>query len=118
MPNERILAHFQSPKNAGDLPEASSSADVSNPVCGDVLRLALRIEAGRIAEARFKAQGCVASIAAGSVMTEMLRGKTPAEAAKIRPEDISRELGELPQASFHAAQLCVDAIAAVLLRLK
>ena len=61
--NEAVLDHFRNPRNAGDLPGATATVEVTNPVCGDVLRLAVRMEAGRIVAARFKTQGCVAAIA-------------------------------------------------------
>jgi len=88
-------------------------AEVTNPVCGDVLRLSVRVENGRIAAARFKTQGCVAAVAAGSALTGLLAGKTPAEARGITPQQISEALGGLPPATFHAAQLCCDAVAAL-----
>ena len=109
--NQTVLDHFGNPHNAGDLPAATAAVEVSNPVCGDVLRLAVRLDSGRIAAARFKSQGCVAAIAAGSVLTDLLRGKSPAEAREITPQEISEALGGLPPASFHAAQLCTDAVA-------
>jgi nitrogen fixation NifU-like protein len=111
--NETLLDHFKNPRNAGDLPDASATVEVSNPVCGDVLRLSARVEEGRIAEARFKTQGCVAAIAASSVLTELLRGKGVREVNSITPEEISGALGGLPPATFHAAQLCGDALKAL-----
>jgi nitrogen fixation protein NifU and related proteins len=112
--NEIILDHFRAPHNAGDLPDASATVEVTNPVCGDVLRLAVRIENGRIAAARFKTQGCVAAIACSSQLTDILTGKTPAELRAITPQQISTSLGDLPPATFHAARLCTDAVAALL----
>jgi nitrogen fixation protein NifU and related proteins len=117
MLNDKILKIFQDPHNAGDLPEATAVAEVSNPVCGDIMRLAVQVADGRILQARFKTHGCVAAIAAGSVLTDLLIEKTLEETQKIRAEDISAGLDGLPQASFHAAQLCVDAVAAVLQKL-
>jgi nitrogen fixation protein NifU and related proteins len=111
--SDSVLEHFRNPRNAGDLADASATVEVTNPVCGDVLRLSVRLEGGRIAESRFKAQGCVAVIASSSVLTEMLGGKTPAEACGITPEQISEALGGLPPASFHAAQLCADVVSAL-----
>ena len=108
-----VLAHFGNPHNAGDLADATATVEVSNPVCGDVLKLAVKLESGRIAVVRFKAQGCVAAIAAGSVLTDLLTGRPPAEAGLITPQQISDELGGLPPASFHAAQLCAEGAAAV-----
>jgi nitrogen fixation NifU-like protein len=115
--NETVLEHFRNPRNAGDLEGATATAQVSNPVCGDVLRLSVGIENGRINAARFKVQGCVAAIASGSALTEMLLGKSPAEAGLITPKAISEALGGLPPATLHAAQLCVDAVAALLAKL-
>jgi nitrogen fixation protein NifU and related proteins len=112
--NDAILAHFRAPHNAGDLPDATSVVEVSNPVCGDVLRLAVRVESGRIADARFKTQGCVAAIACSSALTDMLIGKSSVDLSAITADKISAALGDLPPATFHAAQLCTDAVAALL----
>lgn len=112
--SEALLDHFHNPRNSGDLPDATTTVEVTNPVCGDVLRLAARLEEGRIAAARFRTQGCVASIASSSVLTELLTGKSTAEARAITPQLISDALGGLPPATFHAAQLCADAVAALL----
>jgi nitrogen fixation protein NifU and related proteins len=112
--NEIILDHFKSPHNAGELLDATGTADVTNPVCGDVLRLSIRVSGGHVDAARFKAQGCVAAIAASSVLTEILTGKSLDEARRITPQQISDALGGLPPATFHAAQLCCDAVAALL----
>jgi nitrogen fixation NifU-like protein len=115
--NDAVLNHFRNPRNAGNLPEATATVEVSNPVCGDVLRLAVRLEQGRIAAVRFKTQGCVAAIASSSVLTELLSGHSLAEIRSITPEQISDSLGGLPPATFHAAQLCCDAVAALLPKL-
>ncbi len=111
--SETILEHFRNPRNAGDLATANAQIEVSNPVCGDILRLSANISGGRIIEIRFKTQGCVAAIAASSALTELLAGKTAAEVREITPEIVVGRLGGLPPASFHAAQLCVDAVAAL-----
>lgn len=108
-----LLDHFQNPRNSGELPDASATVEVTNPVCGDILRLAVRLEDGRIAAARFKTQGCVASIAASSALTELLTGKSLVDARRITPQQIADALGSLPPATFHAAQLCADAVAAL-----
>jgi nitrogen fixation NifU-like protein len=111
--NQTVLDHFGDPHNGGDLPGATAIVEVSNPVCGDVMRFAVRLELGQIAEARFKSQGCVAAIAAGSVLTDLLAGKTAAEAAAISVREISEALGGLPPASMHAAQLARDVVLAL-----
>jgi nitrogen fixation NifU-like protein len=115
--NETVLDHFRNPHNAGELAGATASVEILNPVCGDILRLAVRCEGGRIEEARFKTQGCVAAIASSSVLTDLLAGRSVDEAREITPEDISKALGGLPPATFHAAQLCADAVAALLAKI-
>jgi len=112
-----VLDHFQNPRNAGTLDAATATISVENPVCGDILELSARIEAGRIAEARFRTRGCVTALACSSLLTELLRGKTPAEARAITSEQISEALGGLPQATLHGAQLARDAVQALLAKL-
>jgi nitrogen fixation protein NifU and related proteins len=112
--NDTILAHFRRPHNAGDLFDATATVEVTNPVCGDVLRLAIRLEDNRIAAARFKTQGCVAAIASSSMLTDLLAGKSLDEARRITPEQLSDALGGLPPTTFHAAQLCADAVASLI----
>ena len=108
-----VLDHFEHPRNAGDLSSATAVVKVTNPVCGDVLQLFVRVESGRVAEARFKARGCVTSMACSSLLTELASGKTRAELSQITPEQISGALGGLPPATFHGAQLACDALAAI-----
>lgn len=112
--SQTILDHFQRPHNTGDLLDASATISVTNPVCGDVLQLSVRMGGERIEAARFKTQGCVAAIAASSLLTDLLTGRTVEEARGITAQQISDELGGLPPATFHAAQLCVEAVTAIL----
>ena len=114
MYSAQLLDHFQSPRNAGDLASADAVAEISNPVCGDVIRLSLQVRGERIVEIRFKAKGCVAAMACGSALTELARGKTVAEARKLRREDLIAAVGGLPPASSHAAQLALDALSSAL----
>jgi nitrogen fixation NifU-like protein len=111
--SDLLLEHFQNPRNAGELAGATAVVEVSNPVCGDVLRLAVIIEDGMVREARFLCRGCTAAIASGSVLTEKMKGRNIEEWRKIRSEEIAAELGGLPLASFHAAQLAEDAARAI-----
>jgi nitrogen fixation NifU-like protein len=113
-----VLDHFQNPRNPGTLDAPTATVTVENPVCGDVLELSVRVEAGRIAEARFRTRGCVTSIACSSLLTELLVGKKSAELNSLTPEQISEALGGLPQATFHAAQLARDAVRALLAQIK
>lgn len=112
-----VLDHFKNPRNTGDLSDASASVEVTNPVCGDVLRLATCIENGTIAAVRFKAQGCVTAVACASMLTEQLVGKSLNEARLITAAQVSEALGGLPQATFHGAQLAVEALAFLLSKL-
>jgi len=115
--SEAVLDHFRNPRNAGELPGATATIEVTNPVCGDILKLFARFEAGRIAEARFLCRGCTTAIACASLLTEQLRGRTLAEAREITPESLSAALGTLPPATFHGAQLAADAVGALLQKL-
>ena len=114
MYSARLLDHFQNPRNVGELTDADAAAEIENPVCGDVLRLTLKVSAGRITRAQFKAKGCVAAIACGSALTELILEKTLNDAGKLRREEIVAAVGGLPQASTHATQLALDALSAAL----
>jgi nitrogen fixation NifU-like protein len=112
MYSAQLLDHFQNPRNVGDIADADARAEIENPACGDVLRLTFKIIGERIVRVQFKAKGCVATIACASALTELVVGKTPREAQKLRREDLSTAVGGLPQASTHAAQLALDALLA------
>jgi len=118
MYSPQLLDHFQNPRNAGDVPSADGGAEIENPVCGDVVRLSLKMEEGRIAEIRFRAKGCVPSMACASALTELAQGRTLAEARALRREELIAAVGGLPQASTHAAQLALDALSAALRQLE
>jgi nitrogen fixation NifU-like protein len=107
---ERLLDHFQNPRNVGELDPPAVTVEVQNPACGDILRLSARFEDGRIVEARYKVRGCTASIAAGSVLTEWLVGKRREELAGFGTAVIEEALGGLKNESKHAAVLCGDGV--------
>ena len=112
-----VLDHFKNPRNAGNLSDATAMVEVTNPVCGDILQLAIKIEGNRITAARFKTQGCVTAIACSSYIAEWLEGKTKEEISNMNHEKISEALGGLPQATMHGAQLVEDATAALAAKL-
>jgi nitrogen fixation NifU-like protein len=114
MYSQRLLDHFQNPRNVGDLAPPAVTVEVSNPVCGDILRLAVRFEGDLAAEARYKTRGCTASIAAGSALTEWFTGKTRGELKQMEAAAVEEAVGGLSAESKHAALLCVDAVRAVL----
>jgi nitrogen fixation NifU-like protein len=115
--SDAVLDHFRNPRNAGELPLADAAVEVSNPVCGDILQLAVRMSGGRIAEVRFLCRGCTTAIACASLLTEQLRDRTLAELRSVTPESLSQALGGLPAATFHGAQLAADALRALLQKL-
>jgi nitrogen fixation NifU-like protein len=106
--------HYKRPRNQGELPEATARVEVTNPVCGDTLELAVRFDGGRVTAARFRTRGCPPAIACSSLLTEMLMGKTLAEIREITAEQISQALGVLPPATKHASQLAEDSLDALL----
>jgi nitrogen fixation NifU-like protein len=111
--SREVLDHFQNPRNAGALNDATASVEVSNPVCGDILRLSARMEDGRITEARFLCRGCTTSIACASRLTELLTGKKVSELREITAEILVASFGELPPETIHGAYLAVDAAKAL-----
>lgn len=117
MYSAQVLDHFEHPRNAGEVPEADASVQVENPACGDVLRLSARLADGRIADIRFRAKGCVPSMACASLLTEMVKGRTLQQARLLRREQLLEAAGGLPPASTHAGQLALDALAALLQKL-
>ena len=118
MYSAQLLEHFNNPRNTGDVVDADAVAQVENPACGDVLRLSLKIDAGRVVEIRFKAKGCVPSMACGSALTELIAGKTLDETRVLQRDTLIAAVGGLPQASTHAAQLALDTLSAALRQLQ
>ncbi len=114
MYSEAFLDHFRNPRNVGELPRPAVTVEISNPACGDILRLSARFEDGRASDVRYKIRGCTASIASGSALTEWMLGKTRAELASLTPANIESAVGGLIPESKHAAVLCVDGVKALL----
>jgi nitrogen fixation NifU-like protein len=110
MYSEAFLDHFKNPRNVGELGPPAITVEISNPICGDILRLSARFEGDHIADVRYKVRGCTASIAAGSALTEWMRGKTRSDLAALKPADVETAVGGLIPESKHAAVLCVDAV--------
>jgi len=112
--SETVMEHFERPRNNGALDGANAVGYMTNPVCGDTLLLMLRIEAGRIEEARWQSDGCAASIAASSLLSELARGRTVEEARALTREALVEALGGLPASKLHASVLAADALARAL----
>jgi len=114
----QVLDHFQNPRNAGDVASPDASVQIENPACGDILKLSARMQAGRIAEIRFRAKGCVPAMACASLLTELVAGKTTQEAGRLRREELVERIGGLPEASSHAGHLAIDALAELVRKLR
>jgi nitrogen fixation NifU-like protein len=115
--SEAFLDHFKNPRNVGELGPPAVTVEISNPICGDILRLSATFQGGRIVEVRYKVRGCTASIASGSALTEWMHGRTRQELAGLKTVDIEASVGGLIPESKHAAVLCVDAVKSLLSRL-
>ena len=107
--SRELLDHFQNPRNAGNLANATASVEVSNPVCGDILRLAVKAEQGTIVEARFLCRGCTTSIACASRLTELLTGMATSGLNAISADSLVKSFGGLPSETIHGAHLAVHA---------
>ena len=110
MYSAQVLDHFEHPRNVGEMENPTSSAQMENPACGDVMQLSLRVVDGKIEEVRYRAKGCVPAIACGSVLTEMIAGKSIADARKVRRIELVLALGGLPTPSLHASHLAIDVL--------
>jgi len=108
--SEKVLEHFHHPRNVGEIERPSAVVEVTNPVCGDVLKLWAVVEDGRIAEVKFKCEGCIPAVAAGSWITEAAHGKSLDELMAITTRQIEAAFGGLPPASHHASELAVAAL--------
>ncbi len=115
MYSEAFLDHFKNPRNVGELPPPAVTVEISNPACGDILRLSARFEDGRVAAVGYKVRGCTASIASGSALTEWMLGKSRAELSTLKAAMIESAVGGLIPESKHAAALCIDGVKALLL---
>lgn len=107
---EKVMDHFQNPRNVGEIPDASGVGEVGNPVCGDIMKIFLKIEDDRIADVKFKTFGCGAAIATSSMVTEMVKGKTLDEALQITNQAVAEALDGLPPQKMHCSNLAADAM--------
>jgi nitrogen fixation NifU-like protein len=113
-----LIEHFKNPRNVGELPPPAVTVEVSNPICGDILRLSATLADGRVQTARYKVRGCTASIAAGSALTELIAGRDLAGLGALDKAEVESAVGGLSNESKHAAVLCVDAVKALVRGLK
>ena len=109
--------HLAHPRNVGELPEANVVAEQSNPVCGDRLRLSLVVRDDRIETVRYLAYGCPPTLVCGSVLTELIAGRTTAEAKNLTRDDLLDAIGGLPSRKHHAAALAIETLNSALAQL-
>lgn len=111
MYNEKVMDHFSNPRNVGEIENASGVGEVGNPVCGDIMRISIRVnDSGVIEDVKFKTFGCGAAVATSSIVTEMVKGKTLDEALRITNQAVAEELGGLPANKMHCSNLAADAL--------
>lgn len=109
---EKVMDHFMNPKNIGRLDDADGIGEVGNPVCGDVMKLYIKVEDDRIVDVAFKTFGCAAAIATSSIMTELVKGKTVEEALEVSNDAVTEALGGLPAQKKHCSVLAEEALEA------
>jgi nitrogen fixation NifU-like protein len=112
--SEIVMDHFANPRNMGDMDEPSAVGNVGNPACGDMMRLYLKIEDGKVVDAKFKTFGCGAAIASSSMLTEMIKGKTVEEAMKLTNQEVVDALGGLPPVKIHCSVMAEEALKAAM----
>lgn len=110
MYTEKVMDHFQNPRNVGEIPDADGVGEVGNAVCGDIMKIYLKVEGDRIADVKFKTFGCGAAIATSSMVTEMVKGKTLDEALQITNQAVAEALDGLPPQKMHCSNLAADAL--------
>ena len=118
MPYSSIFKdHLAHPRNAGELPDANAIADEKNPVCGDRLRVSLVVKNDRIETARYLAYGCPPTLVCGSILTELISGKSIEEAKQLTRTDLVNAIGGLPSRKHHAAALAIETLNSALAQL-
>jgi len=112
--SDKVLEHFTNPRNIGTLEEPDGIGKVGNPVCGDIMKVFIRVEDSRIVDAKFQTFGCAAAIATSSMVTEMVKGKTVEEALAISNKAVADALDGLPPVKMHCSVLAEEALRAAI----
>lgn len=107
---EKVVHHYTNPHNVGKIENASGVGEVGNPVCGDIMKMYIKVENNVIVDVKFKTFGCGAAIATSSISTDMIKGKTIEEALELKNTDVVNELGGLPPVKLHCSVLAEEAI--------
>ena len=108
--SDKVMDHFTNPRNMGEIADANAIADVGNPACGDMMRLFLKIENGKIVDAKFKTFGCGAAIASSSMLTEIIKGMTIEEALRVTNQSVVDALDGLPPVKRHCSVMAEEAL--------
>lgn len=114
MYSEKVMDHFMNPRNVGEIPDADGVGQVGNPVCGDIMKIYIKVKDDVIEDIKFKTFGCGAAIATSSMVTEMVKGKTIEEALKVSNRQVAEALGGLPPQKMHCSNLAADALHAAI----
>ena len=114
MYSDRVMEHFRNPRNVGELENPDGVGEVGNPQCGDVMKIGIKVEDGRIADIRFQTLGCAAAIATSSMITDMAKGMSLEEALRISRNDVAEALEGLPANKMHCSNLAADALQAAI----
>ena len=112
--SDKVIEHFTNPRNVGVIEDADGVGRVGNPVCGDMMEMSLKIQDDVITDIKFRTFGCGAAIATSSIATELIKGKTIAEALELTNQAIAEALGGLPPIKMHCSVLAADALKAAL----
>ena len=110
MYSEKVMDHFENPRNVGEIPDANGVGTVGNAKCGDIMRMYLKVDNGIIEDVKFKTFGCGAAIATSSMATEMVKGKTLKEALQLTNKAVAEALDGLPPVKMHCSLLAEEAI--------
>ncbi len=108
--SEKVMDHFQNPRNVGEIKDADGVGEIGNPVCGDMMSFYIKVKDNTIDDVKFKTFGCGAAIAVSSMVSEMAMGKTLDEAMQITNASVAKELGGLPPNKMHCSNLGADAL--------
>ena len=108
--SEKVIDHFQNPRNVGEIADADGVGEIGNPVCGDMMSFYIKVKDDKIDDVKFKTFGCGAAIAVSSMVSEMAKGKTLDEALQITNASVAKELGGLPPNKMHCSNLGADAL--------
>jgi len=107
---QKVIDHFKNPHNQGEIKNADAVGQAGNPICGDVMKIYLKIENDKIADVKFETLGCAAAIAVSSALTDLVKGKTLDEALAVTKDNIVEDLGGLPPVKIHCSMLGVEAL--------